>query len=97
MKTFIIAAALAVASIGAFAQTRPTTYQNSDSAVEYGSSRSSDSSRETYVAPHYRKDGTYVDGHMRTKPNHTEEDNWSTKGNYNPYTGKPGSKDPSRY
>ncbi len=34
--------------------------------------------------------GTYVMPSYRTSPNRTKLDNWSTKGNYNPYTGKKG-------
>ncbi len=46
------------------------------------------------VRPHYRQDGTYVDGHRRTAPNGTTYDNYSTQGNYNPYTGKQGTTPP---
>lgn len=38
------------------------------------------------------KKGTYVAPHYRTSPNRTIKDNWSTKGNFNPYTGKKGYK-----
>ena len=48
----------------------------------------------TYVQGHTTKNGTYVPGHMRTTPNSSKLDNWSTKGNVNPYTGKKGTKDP---
>ena len=40
------------------------------------------------------KNGTYRSSHMRTSPNKTKGDNWSTKGNVNPYTGKNGTKNP---
>ena len=43
-----------------------------------------------YVAGYYRSNGTYVPGHYETNPNGNFYDNWSTRGNYNPYTGKPG-------
>lgn len=46
---------------------------------------------DTRVRGYYRSNGTYVMPHMRSSPNRTRSDNWSTKGNYNPYTGKPGS------
>ena len=36
--------------------------------------------------------GRYIMPHYRTSPNRTKWDNWSTKGNYNPYTGKKGYK-----
>lgn len=39
-----------------------------------------------------KKNGTYVAPHYSTKPNRTKQDNWSTKGNRNPYTGKKGTK-----
>ena len=37
------------------------------------------------------KSGTYRQPHYRTSPNNTKLDNWSTKGNTNPYTGKKGT------
>lgn len=46
------------------------------------------------VRGYYRKDGTYVAPHMRSSPNNTKNDNWSTRGNVNPYTGKAGTKAP---
>jgi len=41
-----------------------------------------------------RRTGSYVQPHARTSPNRTKIDNWSTKGNVNPYTGKKGYKKP---
>lgn len=46
---------------------------------------------DTYVNGYYRKDGTYVNGHHRSSSNGTVTDNYSFKGNTNPYTGKTGS------
>lgn len=46
------------------------------------------------VRGHVRKDGTYVQPHRATNQNQTQRDNWSSKPNVNPYTGKPGEKDP---
>jgi hypothetical protein len=46
------------------------------------------------VEGHYRADGSYVAPHYQTNPNNTPFDNWSTKGNYNPYTGQPGTITP---
>lgn len=48
--------------------------------------------QDVKVRGYYRKDGTYVQPHYRSRPNHTKLDNWSTKGNVNPYTGKRGTK-----
>jgi hypothetical protein len=39
------------------------------------------------------KTGTVKQTHYRTAPNKTKSDNYSTKGNTNPYTGKKGTKD----
>lgn len=41
-----------------------------------------------------RSDGTYVAPHVRTVPNRTRADNWSSKPNSNPFTGKRGTVDP---
>ena len=49
---------------------------------------------QTYVHPHVRKDGTYVEGHVRSAPNNTNTDNYGTKGNVNPYTGAVGTRTP---
>jgi hypothetical protein len=38
--------------------------------------------------------GTYVAPHERTAPDGTRNNNWSTKGNVNPGTGKTGTKAP---
>ena len=47
-----------------------------------------------YVKPHTRSDGTYVEGHRATNPDSSRNNNYSTQGNYNPYTGKQGTVDP---
>lgn len=49
-----------------------------------------------HVRASVRRDGTPVKAHERTAPNNTIKDNWSTKGNTNPYTGKPGTVDPNK-
>ena len=49
-------------------------------------------SRDTYVRGHTRRDGTHVQPHYRTSPNSTRNDNYSTRGNINPYTGQHGTQ-----
>ena len=44
----------------------------------------------TTVSGYTRSNGTYVQPHVRTMPNSTNWDNYSTIGNSNPYTGTPG-------
>ena len=41
--------------------------------------------------------GTYVMPSYRTSPNRTKLDNYSTKGNYNPYSGKSGTVNPYKW
>lgn len=48
--------------------------------------------KSTRVKSSITKTGTYRSPHVRTSPNKTKTDNWSTKGNVNPYTGKKGTK-----
>jgi hypothetical protein len=38
--------------------------------------------------------GTYVPPHRQTNPNKTQRDNYSSRPNINPYTGKRGTKTP---
>jgi hypothetical protein len=47
-------------------------------------------------AGHVRKDGTYVAPSHATNPNSSKTDNYSSKGNVNPYTGKAGTVDPHK-
>ena len=48
------------------------------------------------VRGYARHNGTYVAPHRQTDPNHTQYDNWSSKGNINPYTGRRGYKAPKK-
>lgn len=41
--------------------------------------------------------GRYVNSYFKTSPNKTKIDNYSSKYNYNPYTGKKGSVNPYKY
>lgn len=44
----------------------------------------------TSVSGYYRSNGTHVQSHVRTMPNSTNWDNFSTRGNSNPFTGSTG-------
>jgi hypothetical protein len=46
------------------------------------------------VHGYWRRDGTYVAPHYRSSPNGSTLDNWSTRGNVNPYTGQYGTHQP---
>ena len=48
----------------------------------------------TRVKGYQKKSGTQVAPHNRTNPDNSKFNNYSSKGNTNPYTGKKGTKDP---
>lgn len=78
MKLFAI-----IIATGLFAMTH---------AEARGGGRSSSGSHS--VSGHFRSNGTYVQPHRATNPNTSKLDNWSTRGNVNPYTGQSGTKNP---
>jgi len=47
-----------------------------------------------HVRSSMTRSGHYIRSYYRTAPNHTKLDNWSTRGNVNPYTGQMGTKNP---
>jgi hypothetical protein len=47
--------------------------------------------RDVAVRGYTKDNGTYVQPHYRSSPNEYKNDNWSTSGNSNPYTGKSGT------
>lgn len=54
--------------------------------------------RSVKVKGYYKPStGTYVQPHYKTSPNKTKFDNWSTKGNINPNTGKKGTVSPFKF
>ena len=46
------------------------------------------------VQGHYNSNGTYTQPHYQTDPNGTQSDNYSTRGNVNPFTGSTGTRTP---
>jgi len=61
-----------------------------------GSAPSYGSTGQHEVQGYTRQDGAYVPPHMQTNPNGNASDNWSSRGNVNPYTGQPGTHNPYR-
>ncbi|WP_290993258.1 hypothetical protein [Hyphomicrobium sp.] len=49
---------------------------------------------DEYVHGYTRSNGTYVEPYYKSSPNNSTFDNFSTKGNVNPYTGQEGTKNP---
>lgn len=50
------------------------------------------SSHSHSVRSYTRKNGTHVAAHRQTNPDHTQLNNYSTKGNVNPSTGRSGTR-----
>lgn len=50
------------------------------------------SSSRTHVSSYTSRNGKYVASHDRSSKDHMKSNNWSTKGNVNPDTGKRGTK-----
>lgn len=49
-------------------------------------------SSSRYQRGYVKKDGTYVQGHYKTRSNRTNHDNYSTQSNINPYTNRKGER-----
>jgi hypothetical protein len=77
---------------------RPKTGRSGVTAPKTGTAANSarKSSTHQHVSGYTRKDGEHVGPYMRSAPNGTQKDNFSTKGNVNPYTGKKGTKTPKK-
>lgn len=73
----------------------PVTHSNlsNRAAIPPGTSLRATEPSKDYISVqgYYRRDGTYIAPHKRSAANRTETDNWSTRGNKNPFTGKSGS------
>jgi hypothetical protein len=80
LKIILTASAVALMATAAQAQYRT-----------YGTGSNSSS---TYVQPHINSNGSYTSGHYRTTPNNTQMDNYGSRGNYNPYNGTYGTRNP---
>ena len=78
----------AVASLPAF----PTHGLVNRSHAAWGVAEASGRGGSVSVRGYIRKDGTYVQPHMRSAPDGNFWNNWSTRGNVNPYNGEPGTK-----
>ena len=99
MKHIIITLVLVLVSILSANAQVYSGYSGYSGLSSYsGYSRSSSSystgtnSSVRYQSGYTRSNGTYVQGHYKTSSNYTNHDNFSTSGNYNPYTGSTGSR-----
>lgn len=77
--------------IGVWTATTPTNV-NETAASSVVAPNTQNNGAAVDVRGYFLKDGTYIAPHKRTAPDATVDDNWSTAGNVNPYTRKPGTK-----
>jgi hypothetical protein len=63
-------------------------------ARSYGSSRSYHRSGTVSARPYLKRNGIFVGRSFRRSPNPTRFDNYSAKGNVNPFFGKKGYRNP---
>jgi len=88
-KVLLLAAVAAAVALSGNAYARGSSYGGHSS---YKSSYSSGSRSDHNVSGYTRSNGTYVKPSHSTNPDATRNNNYSTKGNVNPYTGKDGTK-----
>jgi len=90
LRTLALVAAISLAAFGTAQAKGGGGHSGSHSTSS--SSTSHVSTGDHYVHSYVKKDGTVVQGYHATNPNGTRNDNYSTRGNVNPYTGEPGTK-----
>ena len=95
MKTNLILLVLCTISLGAYAKGGGGGHLSSGSHSSSSSHHSSSghvNSQNHSIHGYTKKDGTHVAPSHATNPNSTRRDNYTHKGNTNPYTGKEGAK-----
>ena len=96
MKKFILSAIIALATAtSSFAQFSDPNFTFTADSKTNGCSLNLPSASVSIpptmtVSGYYKDNGTYVDSYVRTSPNSTNWDNFSTSGNTNLYTGSTG-------
>jgi hypothetical protein len=95
MKTIItiVILSLLLISVNAEARSHSSGLRGFSSHHSSYSSHRSSYRSSVHVRGYTRKmTGAYVVPHYRSHPDRTKINNWSTKGNINPFTGKKGTK-----
>ena len=88
-KALVLATMSVVVVLSGNALARGNSYGGNSS---YKSSYSYGSRSDHTVSGYTRSNGTYVRPSHATNPDSTRNNNYSTKGNVNPYSGKYGTK-----
>jgi hypothetical protein len=94
MKTTLILLVLCAISMGTYAKGgggHRSSGGHSSGASHHSSSGHVNSQNHS-VHGYTKKDGTHIAPSHATNPNSTTHDNYTHKGNTNPYTGKEGTK-----
>lgn len=94
MKSMFTFAALAIFACAGAANAKGDHYHAPKVTTYYAPKAYTPRNTTVPVHGYVKSNGTYVMPHYQTAPNATKVDNWSSKPNVNPYTGKQGTKDP---
>lgn len=97
MKTFLTTTLILLFSLTASFGQSYSVYGNQSTRYKPTKTVYSTPSYETnpsvrYQSGYKKSNGTYVQPHYKTRSNGTNWDNFSTRGNINPYTGKKGTR-----
>jgi hypothetical protein len=87
-RLLLLTLALMLCAVGGFAKGHGSSHAASSVRASGTGSRSSSTSVRGYTT----RSGTHVNSYHRTTPDHTQRNNYSTRGNVNPYTGKTGTR-----
>jgi hypothetical protein len=93
-EDFMIKLAIAVALVIGSAATAWAQLYGSPSGLYGGGYGNGSNPNSHTISPYTTQSGTYVGSHHSTNPNNTQLDNYSTRGNVNPYTGQIGTRSP---
>lgn len=91
MKMAIAIALVALTTSAASAQYGTSRSTYGSSGLGYGTGSNSNSHGSSGYTT---QSGSYVQPYRATNPNNTQMDNYSTRGNVNPYTGAVGTRTP---
>jgi hypothetical protein len=94
MKIVTTSLAIVVAAFLSLPQEALSKGAGRGASHAHGSKTSSGGSHA--VKGYTKKNGTYVAAHRKTGPDKSKANNYSSKGNVNPNTGKEGTKDPNK-
>jgi len=90
-RAFVLFLAAILLTFSAFAKGSRSTRSHTSPSTGTGSKSSS-----TTVRGYTTRKGTHVNPYHRSTPDGTQKNNYSTKGNVNPYSGKPGTKEATK-